>query len=122
MTQKIYRVIQWATGNATPRIYSPTPADPPTRRISSRSPMGNDDFTPKWDYEGSGYRVVFEGDPPLEVTLSGGKGADGRPRYPGMTLTTMVGVNAIPAVCNADPGVVTHLDLGIVQPHGLVRS
>ena len=28
---------------------------------------------------------------------------------------------AVPAVCDAEPGVVTHLDLGIVQPRGLVR-
>jgi len=27
----------------------------------------------------------------------------------------------VPAVCDARPGVVTHLDLGIVQPRGLVR-
>jgi 2,4-diaminopentanoate dehydrogenase len=83
--------------------------------------MGDKDIEPKWDFKGSGYRVVIEGDPPLELTLSGGMGVDGRTKYPGMELTAMVGVNAIPAVCQAKPGVVTHLDLGIVQPHGLVR-
>jgi hypothetical protein len=27
----------------------------------------------------------------------------------------------VPQVCDAAPGVVTHLDLGVVQPRGLVR-
>lgn len=30
-------------------------------------------------------------------------------------------INTIPAVCAAAPGWVTHLDLGLVRPPGLVR-
>jgi hypothetical protein len=33
----------------------------------------------------------------------------------------MNGVNAIPAVCDAEPGIVTNLDLGVVHPRGLAR-
>jgi hypothetical protein len=33
----------------------------------------------------------------------------------------MNGINAIPTVCDAAPGVLTHLDLPLVRPRGLVR-
>jgi hypothetical protein len=36
--------------------------------------------------------------------------------------TAMAGVNAIPDVCDAAPGVLTHFDLGVVRPRGLVRA
>ena len=52
------------------------------------------------------------------MTLSG-LDAAGRPSYPGLSLTALLGVNAIPAVCDAAPGIVTHLDLGIVRPRGV---
>jgi hypothetical protein len=84
--------------------------------------MGSEDLEPRWETRGSGYRVVIDGDPYLEMTLSGRPGADGRMQYPGMAVTAMIGVNAIPAVCDARPGVVTHLDLGIIKPRGLVRG
>ena len=34
----------------------------------------------------------------------------------------MNGVNAIPAVCDAPPGIRTHLDLPFVLPRGLVAG
>jgi hypothetical protein len=34
----------------------------------------------------------------------------------------MNAVNAIPAVCDAAPGIHMHLDLGLIQPPGLVRD
>ncbi len=37
----------------------------------------------------------------------------------GRYWTAMNGVNAIPAVCAASPGIRTHLDLALVQPKGL---
>ena len=39
----------------------------------------------------------------------------------GERSATVVGATAVPAVCDAKPGVITHLELGVVQPHGLVR-
>ncbi len=84
--------------------------------------MGFDGLTPKWACGDSGYRVVFEGDPPLTLTLSGPPLPNGRLRYPGLSLTALLGVNVIPNVCDAAPGVITHLDLGIVGPKGLIRQ
>lgn len=79
-----------------------------------------DDVDPKWDND-SRYQVVIEGDPPLEVRLMGRPDADGRRPFLGLPWTGLVGATALPAVCDASPGVVTHIDLGVVQPHGLVR-
>jgi len=83
--------------------------------------MGFDGLTPKWDCGDSGYRVVFEGDPQLHLTLSGPPLPNGRVRYPGLSLTALLGVNVIPNLCDAPPGVLTHLDFGVVRPHGLIR-
>jgi hypothetical protein len=78
-----------------------------------------DKVEPNWPCGDSGYRVIIEGEPPLTLSLNG-VGKDGRPGYFGLSLTGLLGVNAIPAVCDAAPGVVTHLDLGVFGPPGLV--
>jgi hypothetical protein len=83
--------------------------------------MGPDNIDATWDCGDSGYRLRIEGDPPLELSLTGKKEADGTRKYLGLPWTAMVGVNVIPAVCDAAPGVVTHFDMGVVQMHGLVR-
>jgi hypothetical protein len=80
-----------------------------------------DAIEPKWDNGDSCYRVVITGDPPLEVRVMGGKESDGRRPFHGLPWTALLGATAVSAVCDAKPGVVTHLDLGVVQPHGLVR-
>jgi hypothetical protein len=36
--------------------------------------------------------------------------------------TALSTVNAIPAVCAAEPGIRTHFDLGLVRPLNLVRT
>lgn len=81
-----------------------------------------DDIEPRWDNGDSCYRVVIKGEPPLEVRLMGGMEADGRRPFHGLPWTALLGATAVPAVCDARPGVITHLDLGVVQPRGLVRS
>jgi 2,4-diaminopentanoate dehydrogenase len=80
-----------------------------------------DNVEPKWDNGESCYRVVMHGNPPLEVRLMGGVESDGRRPFHGLPWTALVGATAVPAVCDAKPGVVTHLDFGVVRPHGLVR-
>ncbi|MET1755134.1 hypothetical protein ABVV53_06650 [Novosphingobium sp. RD2P27] len=75
---------------------------------------------PAWDCGASGYSVRIEGDPALLMTLSG-VDDHGKPQYPGLSLTALLGVNAIPAVCNAAPGIVTHRELGLFAPPGLLR-
>jgi 2,4-diaminopentanoate dehydrogenase len=79
------------------------------------------DIEPRWEDSDSCYRVVMHGNPPLEVRLMGGVAADGRRPFYGLPWTGLVGATAVQAVCDAKPGVVTHIDLGVVQSHGLVR-
>jgi len=78
------------------------------------------DIEPQWDLD-SRYQVVIEGDPSMEVRLMAPPDSDGKRPFLGLPWTGLVGATALPAVCDADPGVVTHLELGIVQPHGMVR-
>jgi hypothetical protein len=40
----------------------------------------------------------------------------------GMVITALPAMNAIPAVCQARPGIVTYLDLPLLAPRGWVRS
>lgn len=83
--------------------------------------MMGDKLDPLWHTGESRYQVEIKGDPPLEVHLMGGVEADGRRPFHGLPWTGLLGATAVPAVCDAAPGVVTHLELGIVQPKGLVR-
>lgn len=75
------------------------------------------DLDPAWDFGPTRYRTVIEGDPPTELVLQGTHGA----AHAGYDWTAMGALNAIPAVCDAPAGWVTNLDLGLVQPRGLVR-
>jgi hypothetical protein len=75
---------------------------------------------PKWDLD-SRYQVVIEGDPALEVRLMAKPDADGVRPFLGLPWTGLLGATAMAAVCDAKPGVVDHIDLGVVQPHGMVR-
>ncbi len=76
---------------------------------------------PLWEQGEAMYRVRIHGDPPLECQLMGQKAADGRHPFLGLPWTGLVGCTAVPAVCEAQPGVVSHIDLGVIQPQGLVR-
>ena len=80
-----------------------------------------EDLDPLWEEGEARYRIRIKGDPPLECNLMGGKDEDGRHPFLGIPWTGLVGCTVVPQVCDAAPGVVTHLDLGIVQPRGLVR-
>jgi hypothetical protein len=79
------------------------------------------DLDPFWEAGESRYRVRILGDPGLEVNLMGLEAEDGRRPFLGLPWTGLVGATAVPAVCEAAPGVVSHFDLGIVQNHGMVR-
>ncbi len=81
---------------------------------------GPDQLEPAWDWGRTRYRIVIEGDPPTELTLQGVVRGDGTMAHPGYTWTAMGAINAIPDVCDGPPGWLTHLDLGLVQPRGLV--
>jgi hypothetical protein len=76
---------------------------------------------PCWDTSESCYRIVIKGDPPLEMKLLGGEEADGARHFHGLPWTGLLCATAVPAVCESPPGLLTHFDLGILEPRGLVR-
>ena len=82
--------------------------------------LGND-TEPQWNLGESRHRIVFEGNPNMEVTLKATPDADGVSHFLGITWTALLGATAIPQVCDAKPGFVNHFALGVVQPRGLIR-
>lgn len=83
---------------------------------------GPESLDPAWDWGRTRYRIVIDGDPPTEMTLEGVAQPDGSMTHPGYNWTAMGAINAIPDVCDAAPGWLTHLDLGLIRPRGLVRA
>jgi hypothetical protein len=84
-----------------------------------------DDLGPDWDRlspgKTSGYKIEVEGSPSIRCELEP-VGDDGDHNTAGITGTAMRVVNAIPAVCDATPGVVSILDLPIfTAPHPKAR-
>lgn len=78
-----------------------------------------DDLDPLWEEGESCYRVRIHGDPPMEVRMMGTPEADGRRPFHGLPWTGIVGATAVPAVCDAARGIVSHIDLGVVQLPGI---
>jgi 4-hydroxy-tetrahydrodipicolinate reductase len=66
------------------------------------------------------YRVVVSGEPNYTLDLQL-LGSDGDHNTAGLKATAMRLVNAIPAVVDAKPGLVTALDLPLITGKGLVR-
>lgn len=85
----------------------------------------DDDLEPNWNIKTLKYGVIIEGTPSVRVTLEPSNTFFGRdvpeqdPGLYGRIWTAMNGVNVIPAVCEAAPGIATHFDLGVVKPRGL---
>jgi len=79
------------------------------------------ELDPLWEEGEAKYRVRIYGDQPIECHLMAMEDADGRHPFLGLPWTGLVGCTVVPQVCDAPPGVVTHLDLGVVPPKGLVR-
>jgi 4-hydroxy-tetrahydrodipicolinate reductase len=80
-----------------------------------------DDIAPHWPQPaGQGcYRVVVSGEPNYTLDLQL-LGTDGDHNTAGLKATAMRLVNAVPAVVEAKPGLVTALDLPLVTGRGLV--
>jgi hypothetical protein len=83
--------------------------------------MGDHDVEPKWDCGDPGYRIVIDGNPPMQLTIPRPARTDHDSRYISL-WTAMAGVNAIPAVCAAPAGFASHLELGLLGHQGLIRS
>ncbi len=81
----------------------------------------HDDLGPTWPQPaGQGcYRVVVTGEPNYTLDLQL-MGSDGDHNTGGLKATAMRLVNAIPAVVEARPGLVTALDLPLITGRGLV--
>jgi 2,4-diaminopentanoate dehydrogenase len=81
----------------------------------------HDDVAPDWPQPaGKGcYRVVVTGEPNYALDLQL-LGSDGDHNTAGLKATAMRLVNAVPAVVEADPGLLTALDLPLVTARGLV--
>lgn len=80
------------------------------------------DLGPDWPQPaGAGcYRVVITGEPIYTVDLQL-MGTDGDHNTAGLKATAMRLVNAVPAVVESPPGLVTALDLPLITGRGLVR-
>jgi 2,4-diaminopentanoate dehydrogenase len=79
------------------------------------------DAAPEWPQpagEGS-YRVMVEGSPTIKVELEL-VGIDGDHNDAGLLATAMRVLNAVPAVCAAEPGLLSPLDLPLVTGRGLM--
>jgi hypothetical protein len=78
--------------------------------------MSDDALEPKWT-DPKGFSVVIEGEPHVDATIRFGK-----PGQDVMTVlmdsTAVAAVNAIPFLCDAQPGVITPIDLPITGSRG----
>jgi hypothetical protein len=83
--------------------------------------MGAQNIAPAWECGVSGYRVRIEGEPPMEAAIASPAEPGAVARYLGLPWTAMAGVNVIPAVVEAAPGIVTHFELGVPILRGLFR-
>jgi len=81
--------------------------------------MGQESLDPGWSFgpEGERFEVEVTGDPPVRVSFHGlhpESIAAGLERSPGIVATATHCVSAVPAVCRAEPGIKTYLDLPLV--------
>jgi hypothetical protein len=81
-----------------------------------------DDIDPAWNLGPSRHRIILEGNPNLEVTLQATEDENGERQFLGIIWTALLGANAVARVCDAAPGLLTHFDLGVVKPQGLIRA
>lgn len=80
-----------------------------------------DDMEPAWHLGDSRHHVAIHGNPSFEVTLQATAEADGHHPFLGIDWTALLGCTAVPQVCDAAPGFTNHIDLGVIQPEGLMR-
>ncbi len=81
-----------------------------------------DEVAPEWPRlpGGGGYRIEIEGNPNIRCDFHM-EGAAGDHNDAGLLMTAMRCLNAIPAVCAAEPGVLSTLDLPLVTGTGTMR-
>ncbi|MEW5810415.1 MAG: diacylglycerol kinase [Actinomycetota bacterium] len=81
----------------------------------------HDDAAPDWPQSsGKAYNITVEGSPTIRAQIDM-VGADGDHNTAGLTITAMRVLHAIPTVCQASPGVLGSLDVGLLTGRGTVR-
>jgi 4-hydroxy-tetrahydrodipicolinate reductase len=80
----------------------------------------DDAVAPEWP-QGNGYRIEIKGSPSFTVELEM-EGEDGDHNTGGLVGTAMRLLNAVPAVCAADPGMLSTFDLPLYGAKHLMPS
>jgi 4-hydroxy-tetrahydrodipicolinate reductase len=80
----------------------------------------DDSVAPEWPH-GNGYRIEIKGSPSFTVEVEM-TGEDGDHNTGGLVATAMRLINAMPAVCAADPGMLSTLDLPLFGANHLMPS
>jgi 4-hydroxy-tetrahydrodipicolinate reductase len=89
-----------------------------TRIVVEHVTRLRDQDAPDWP-QGQGYRVLIDGEPSLKLELEMSS-AHGDHNHAGCLATAMHVLNAVPAVVEADPGVLTYLDLPVYSARHLM--
>lgn len=82
--------------------------------------MGEENLEPGWGFgpEGARYDIEVTGDPTMKLQIHGchpHSVEEGLKRNPGVVVTALHCVSAIPYVCAAGPGIKTYLDLPLIS-------
>lgn len=80
--------------------------------------MGEEHLDPAWNFGPAGqrYEIEVKGNPDITVTFKGFQSEFGdEPPESGIVATAAHCVNSVPAVCAAEPGIVTYLDLPLIS-------
>jgi 4-hydroxy-tetrahydrodipicolinate reductase len=82
----------------------------------------HDEVAPHWPEQvGQGeYRITIEGEPVIHCSFHA-VGSDGDTNSGGLIVTATKLLNAIPAVVDADPGLLSAIDLPLITGRGLVQ-
>ncbi len=78
----------------------------------------DDDLAPEWPQGRGGYRVLIQGSPTMRCDFEF-EDEHGDHAVGGVVVTATRLANAIPAVCDAQPGLVSALDLPLITGRGL---
>jgi 4-hydroxy-tetrahydrodipicolinate reductase len=78
-----------------------------------------DEDAPEWRH-GDGYEIDIDGEPCVRLTLQLSSHV-GDHNHAGCLATAMHVINAIPHVCDAEPGVLTYLDVPVYSARHLMR-
>ena len=87
-------------------------------RVTVNWLMGEEKMDPPWTFgpEGQRYEMEVRGNPDVSISVKGFQSAPGSegPEY-GIVGTAAHCVNSVPAVCAAEPGIATYLDLPLIS-------